>query len=133
MRFTRIKGRKELSILSGTTLANSLNNRLFPSLHHSEASVPKRDPLRSRRARVKKRVGHLLHLSKPGLTMADPAVEKREPQTEIVDEREENVQVSDDSVTCEALRKERTEDSQGLPDRVEDGPELGTFDFRGGG
>ena len=94
MRFTRIKGRKERPILSAT----SIGSRLFPS-HHSEESVPKRDPLRSRRARVKKRVGHLLHLSKHGLTTADPAVEKRGLQTEIVDEREENVQISDDSVT----------------------------------
>ena len=86
MRFTRIKGRKEFYILSGSTLVSSLDNRLFQLLNHGEESVPERKLLRGRRARVRRR----LYQSKPGLTTADSAVEKREPQTEIVDEREEN-------------------------------------------
>lgn len=76
--------------LSGSTLVNSSLGRLF--------SGTKRDPSKSRRQRVKKHVRHLLHLSKSEVVATEP-VRKPESEIEIVDQREENVDISDGSVS----------------------------------
>ena len=86
------KGYKEHSILSGSTLVNSSVGRLFT---HS-GSVSKHGSSGGRRAKVKKHMRHLLHLSKHEST-AEEAAEKRDPEVAIVDQREEIAYVSGDS------------------------------------
>jgi hypothetical protein len=95
---TVLSAHKEHSSLSGSTLVNSSIDRIFTLLHHGESDT-KRDPSKGRRARAKKRVRRLMaHLPQPGLAMAE-VVGKHGVKTEIVDRREEKVQVSDGSVS----------------------------------
>jgi hypothetical protein len=69
---------------------------LFSSKRHGENST-KRDPPKTRRRGLSKLAGHMLGASRPGLTTGEVG-EKRKPETEIVDQREEIVQVSNSSV-----------------------------------
>jgi len=80
---------KEPLSLSGSTLVDDSIDPFFPGA--------KRDPSKSRRAWVGKRVRDLLHLSKSGLTTAE-SVGKPKPEAEIVHKHEEDAQVSDGSV-----------------------------------
>ena len=92
------KGHKEHSHLSGSTLVNSSFGRLkFALPHHSGSSTSKHGPPGSRRARVKQRVHHLLHLSKPESTTAE-TVETSKPGTVLLDQHEEIIRVSDGNV-----------------------------------
>ena len=93
----RFSGHKEHFSLSGSTLVNSSFGRFFALPHHSESDT-KRDPSKGRRARAKKHVRHLFHLPEHGSAVAE-AIGKHGPKTEIIDQREENVQISDGSVS----------------------------------
>lgn len=77
---------------------NSSIGRLFALPRHIVESDTKRDPSKGRRARAKQRVRHLLHLEKPELTTVE-AVEEPKPEVEVVDQREETVQISNGSVS----------------------------------
>jgi hypothetical protein len=66
--------------------------------HHSGGSTPPRDPPGTRRKWVKNHVRHLLHLSKHGSITAEP-VEDNGLGVEIVDQREEIIRVSNNSVS----------------------------------
>lgn len=85
---------KEHSSLS-SSVSHSIG-RIFHLPHHGEGS--KRDPSKSHRARAKKHMRHLLHLSDPGSTTVAGG-EERKSETEIVEKREESVQVSEGSVS----------------------------------
>ena len=81
----------------------------FVALPHHRESNTKRGPSKSRRARAKKHIRHLLHLPEHGLAVAE-AIGKRAPKTEIIDQCEENIQISDGSVVREpATGKPRTD------------------------
>src|SRR5882762_3847818 len=85
-------GHKGHFSLSGGTLVNSSIGRLF--LPRPSESSANRDPSKRRRVRAEKHMRHLLHSPKPGSTAAE-AVWKRKPESEVVDQREEDVQISD--------------------------------------
>ncbi|KAF9643599.1 kinase-like protein [Thelephora ganbajun] len=78
--------------MSGNHFANS-STRPSP-VYMSAQSGPMRVLPKSRRIGVEKRVRHLLHLSKPGSTVAETVEE-----TVIVDQREETVHISDGSIS----------------------------------
>ena len=84
------------SILSGSTLANSSIGRYFASPHHSGSSTSKYGSSKSHRTRVKKHVRHLLHLPEHGPVTVG-TVEGPKSET-IIDQREEILRVSNDSV-----------------------------------
>lgn len=94
---TNPKGHRESFSLSGSTLVNSSVRRFFALPRHSESGT-QRDPSKSRRVRVETRVRHLLHLEKPGTTTTE-LVGKRKLETEIFDQREEIVHISEGSVS----------------------------------
>ena len=71
-------------------------NRLFASPNHSGSSASKDDPPNGRRKKAKKHMRHLLRLSKH---MPGEAVTKPAPGAEIIDQREEDVCVSDGNVS----------------------------------
>jgi len=85
------------STLSGSTPTNSSIGHLFALPHHSGSSISKYGA-KGRRTRVKRRVHYLLQLSGHGSVMAG-AVEKRKPETVLVDQHEETIHVSDGSVS----------------------------------
>ena len=86
------------SILSGSTLAHAQSSigRFFTSSHHSGSSASKHDSSKGRRKRVKKHVRHLLHLPDHAPVTVE-TIEKAKPET-LIDQREEIVYVSNDSV-----------------------------------
>ena len=83
--------------LSGSTLVNPSIDNFFAFPHQSGGSTSTLDLTEKPRVWMEKRVRDLLRLSKPK-SMAAEVGEKRKPETEIVDKREERVQVSDSSV-----------------------------------
>ena len=85
-------------ILSSSTLVHAQGRigRFFASSHHSGNSTSKHDSSKSRRKRVKKHVRHLLHLPDHAPATVE-TIEKPKPET-LIDQREEIVYVSNDSV-----------------------------------
>jgi len=94
--FSAPSNSNERFIWSGSTLENNLIGRYFVSSRHGGSSSSKHGSSESHRTRVKQRVRHLLHLPEHG-----PATVKTAegPKSEtIIDQREEVLRVSNDSV-----------------------------------
>ena len=80
----------------GSALVDDLINRPSASPDHGGGSTSKDGPSEGRRKRVKKHMRHLLHLSE---STATETVEERKPEIVILDEREELVRLSENSVS----------------------------------
>ena len=91
------KGHTKHHNSSSSTLAYPSIDNLFVSPYHSDSSTSKLDLTKRNRVGVEKRMRNLFRLSKPGLSTAEGG-ERRKPEVEIVDQREDRVQVSEGSV-----------------------------------